>query len=198
MQIWRHWLAQYFQNYPHLKLHKMLVMSVVKYVVREIVWVVRPYSLVAGREHFRVTHSLTVFLSVEAPRSSESLVITYQTIKHNYLRRHIPIRNFFISYFHPTQNTCTYVQLDKKRNTEILILLLLRFEKIIIRRKTQNKPWHLDTWLKLSFVWSYLITSSVCEDYVSSIESNWQQSYYDDAGKRMSKSKQAWIYLMRE
>lgn len=114
ISIWSYSLTQYIQDYPYLKLHKILVKSVVKYIVREIVWVVWPCSLVAGCEHFRGTHCLTFFLSVEAARSSKSLVITHQTIKRNYLRQHILIRNFFITYFNPTQNTGTYIQLDKK------------------------------------------------------------------------------------
>jgi len=97
-----------------LKLHKILVKSVVKDIVREIVWVVRPYSLVAGCEHFRVTDNLTFFPSVEAARSSKNLVITYQAIKRNYLRQHILIRNFFIAYFNPTQNTGACIELDEK------------------------------------------------------------------------------------
>jgi hypothetical protein len=107
-------LIQHFQDDPYPKLHKILVKSVVKYVVKEIVWTVRPRSPVVGCEHFRGSHCPTFFLSVEAARSSKSLVITCQTIKRNYLKQHILIRNFFITYFNATQDTGTYIQLDKK------------------------------------------------------------------------------------
>jgi len=171
-------VAQYFQDYPHLKLYKILVKSVVKYVVREIVWVVRPYSLVGGCEHFRVTHSLTFFLSVEAARSSKSLVITYQTIKHNYLKQHILIKNFFIEYFNPTQNTCTYIQLYKKEILKYWYHSYYDLKRLLYaeERRTNRGIW-THTWLRISIVWSYLITSLVSEDHISSIESNWQQSY---------------------
>ena len=41
-------LVQYFQNYPYLKLHKILVTSIVKYIVREVFWDVTPCSLIHG------------------------------------------------------------------------------------------------------------------------------------------------------